>query len=142
MKKLLSLTIAAVFALSLAGATLAQGADVSNATAPAKKVMKHKKTSRRAARARYVTGEVTAVDSTAGTITVKGRKGEVPLDTNEKTVIKKGKTKMTLADIKAGDRVTVRYSESNGKNIAKSIIVGGIMKKNKKQKTKKAAPRS
>jgi hypothetical protein len=46
---------------------------------------------------------------------------------------------MTLADIKAGDKVTVRYSETDGKNTAKSIILGGMAKKTKKTK---AAPKS
>jgi hypothetical protein len=84
MKRYLSLIMAAVFALSLAGTAIAQDAGMSNATAPAQKSVKGKKTSKKAARAKYVTGEVTAVDSMAGTITVKGRKGEVPLNTRRK----------------------------------------------------------
>ena len=138
-KKLLSLIIAVVFTFSLAGVALAADTGASNAATTAKKTIKHKKAAGKTARARYVTGVVAAVDSTAGTITVKGRKGEVPLNTGEKTVIRKGKAKITLAGIKAGDRVTVRYSEAGGKNVARSVILGGAARKSKKTR-KPAAP--
>jgi len=34
-----------------------------------------------------------------------------------------GKEKKTLADVMAGNKVTVKYTEVNGKNVAKSIAI-------------------
>jgi len=68
-----------------------------------------------------VRGEVSAVDTTANTITVKGKKGDVTISVNDKTKIMAGTEKKALADIKVGDKVTVKYTEADGKNIAKSI---------------------
>jgi ribosomal protein S1 len=85
-----------------------------------------------------VTGEVTAVDATANTLTVKGKKGEVTITVDDKTKLPKGKT---LADIKQGDNVTVKYSEVEGKNTAKSVAMKAApMKKGEKKEKKEAAP--
>jgi hypothetical protein len=70
-----------------------------------------------------ISGEVGAVDATAGTLTVKIKKHEVSLSTDDKTVVKKGKETKTLADVAAGDKVIVKYKEVDGKNVAKSIAV-------------------
>ncbi len=139
MKKIFSLIVAVAFALSLAGAAFAADAGTTSATAPkTKKVMKHKKAVKKTARLKYVYGEVTAVDSTAGTLTLKSRKGEVSLDTTAKTMIHQGRKKITLADIKAGDKVSARYSEVKGKNVAKSVYMRPVAAK-KAKKAKKAA---
>lgn len=55
--------------------------------------------------------------------------------------MKIGKDKKSLADVKAGDKVTVKYAEMDGKNIAKSIMVSAApAKKEKKEMKKEAAP--
>jgi ribosomal protein S1 len=91
------------------------------------------------AKSAQVTGEVTAVDAKANTITVKGKKGEVTISVDEKTkMMPKGKT---LADVKAGDKVTVKYSEAEGKNTAKSVeMKAAPMKKEEAPMKKEAAP--
>ncbi len=141
MKKVLSLIVAVAFALSLAGVAFAAGTTSTAAAPKTKKVIKHKKAAKKKiARLKYVFGEVTAVDATAGTLTVKGKKGEVTLNTTSKTWMRHGKKKMTLADIKAGDKVSARYSTVKGKDVARSIYMRPVAaKKAKAKKTKKAA---
>jgi len=70
-----------------------------------------------------ISGEVVAVDATAGTLTVKSKKQEVSLSTDNNTVVKKGKETKALADVVAGDKVIVKYKEVGGKNVAKSIAI-------------------
>ncbi len=140
MKKVLTFVLAVLFAFSLAGVALAQDAGTS-AAAPAKKVTKKKAAKKKAARYSVVIGTVSSVDTTANTVTVKGRKGEVTLNATDKTIVKKGRKKITLADVKAGDKVYARYSKENGKDVAKLISVHTVVKKAKKAKKakKKAA---
>ena len=59
-----------------------------------------------------VSGEVAAVDTAAKTITVKGKKADVVITVDDKT----------LADVKAGDKVTAKYTTADGKNTAKSVV--------------------
>jgi Cu/Ag efflux protein CusF len=90
-----------------------------------------------AAKIHQVTGEVTAVDAAAKTVTLKHRKGEVVISVVEKTSIKEGKEKKSLEDVKAGDKVTVHYTEADGKMTAKSIAIKGAMKKHEMKREKK-----
>ena len=76
------------------------------------------------------TGAITAVDATAGTLTVKkkdvskdftcGADCKVSTPTNDKAA---------LADLKTGDKVKVVYVEKDGKDTAQKIVVGGPKKK-------------
>ena len=84
MKKALAIIVSLVFVLSITGLSFA-------------------KEKRHATKAMHVTGEVTAVDAAANTLTIKGKKGEVMLTTTDKTKFAKGKT---LADVKVGDKLT------------------------------------
>lgn len=63
------------------------------------------------AKVKQVSGEVTAVDAKAKTITVKGKKGDVVIAVDDKM----------LAETKVGDQVVVKYTEADGKNTAKSM---------------------
>lgn len=65
-----------------------------------------------------VKGEVTAVDATAKTITVKGKSGDTTATWDDKTTITpKGKTS---GDIKVGDSVTVWYkADGDTKTVTK-----------------------
>jgi microtubule-associated protein 1 len=63
------------------------------------------------AKVKQVTGEVTAMDAKAKTITVKGKKGDVVIAVDDKM----------MAAVKAGDKVVVKYTEADGKNTAKSV---------------------
>jgi hypothetical protein len=66
-----------------------------------------------------VKGEVTAVDATAKTITVKGKSGDTTATWDDKTTITpKGKTS---GDIKVGDNVTVWYKADGDTKTATKI---------------------
>jgi Cu/Ag efflux protein CusF len=116
MKKIIAIAVALIFVLAFTAASFA------------------------AAKVHSVTGEVTAVDAAAKTITLKAKKGEVVISVVEKTSIKEGKEKKSLADVKAGDKVTVKYTEADGKMAAKSVEIKGAMMKQEKKMGEKAAP--
>jgi len=72
-------------------------------------------------------GGVTAVDTTAKTLTVK----DLTLNVTESTTITKGKKKSaTLSDIKEGETVSGTYTtDASGKSTATTIKIGGKKKK-------------
>lgn len=101
MKKVFSIILAILLVISIAGVAIAK-----------EKV-----------KVKQITGEVAAVDAAAKSLTVKGKKAEVVISTDEKTAVKADKEKKSLSDVKVGDKVIVKYSEIDGKNIAKSIEI-------------------
>jgi hypothetical protein len=78
---------------------------------------------------RRVRGEVTAVEPSANppTLTMKTMAGKeeltVGVDVTGKTIIREGKVRKNLADIKAGDRVWMRYERTDGKLVADYIRI-------------------
>ncbi|MBF0558623.1 MAG: TOBE domain-containing protein [Nitrospirae bacterium] len=72
---------------------------------------------------KMITGDVVTVDATVKTLTVKGKKAEVVISVDDKTAVKIDKEKKSLADVNVGDRVTVKYAETEGKTIARSIEI-------------------
>lgn len=154
-KKVLSLVVALLFVLSVAGLSIAADekkaapAEAKKEAAPAKAEAKKEaapaakaEAKKAPAKVQQVTGEVTAVDAKANTLTVKGAKGDVAL-TADKATVKIGKDKKSLADVKVGDKVTVKFSEADGKNVAKSVAVAAAKaekKAEKKEEKKAAAP--
>jgi hypothetical protein len=80
------------------------------------------------AKVHQFTGEVTAIDTTAKTLTAKKGKDEKAFDISNATV---------KAEPKTGDKVLVKYTEKDGKNIASSVT---ITKAAKKVEAKKDAP--
>lgn len=140
MKKTIALIVSLLFVLSVAGLSFAEEKKEA-APAPAKeeKKLDEKKHEKRARH--YVHGEVTAVDAAANTLTVKGKKGEVTLTIDDKTKFHKGKT---LADVKVGDKLKVKYAEIDGKMVATGIMTKKAhhhkkkeMKQEEKQEEKK-----
>ncbi len=128
MKKAIIIIVSFLFVLSVAGLSFA-AEEKEAAPAPEKKEMHHAKK-----HVKHVYGEVTAVDTAANTITVKGKKGEVTLTVDEKTKFHKGKT---IADVKVGDKVAAGYKEMDGKMVASSVkIKTAKMKKEKKEEKK------
>jgi Cu/Ag efflux protein CusF len=101
-KKALSIVLATLLAITVVG------------LAVAKDNVKIKK---------LITGEVVTVDTAANSLTLKGKKAEVVIHTNEDTVVQVAKEKKSLADVKVGAKIAVRYSEIDGKNLAESIVV-------------------
>lgn len=68
-------------------------------------------------------GKVASVDATAGTLILRGKKGDIVLATDPNTQVKIGKEVKSLADIKAGDLVTIKYKNFEGKKLALTIQV-------------------
>ncbi len=149
MKKVLALIIALMFAFAVTAAFAAEApkaaAPGDKKAAPAEKKeapkAEEKKDAKKAKKA-TVTGEVIAIDAKANTLTVKGpKKGDVALTVNDKTKIMAGKDKKTLADIKAGDKVAVEYTEADNKNTANKIdIKDASAKKDAPKAEEKKAP--
>lgn len=74
-----------------------------------------------------VRGEVTSVEPGAKTMVVKVMEGKkemtVGVDVNDKTVIRRGRAHKTLADIKVGDRVWMKYDRESDKLVAEQIRI-------------------
>jgi Cu/Ag efflux protein CusF len=79
-------------------------------------------------------GKITAVDSTAKTITLSGKQARV-LEVSAKTKIMKGDQAGTFEDLKVGEQVSGSYREAEGKLVAASIRIGGAPAGEKKKKT-------
>ncbi len=127
MKKAIAIVLSLILMFAFTAVTFA--AETKEAAPMEKKAPK--------AKSAQVTGEVTAVDAKANTMTVKGKKGEVMISVDPKTKMPKGKTMM---DVKTGDKVTVKYMEADGKNMAKSIAMKAApMKKEAAPMEKKEA---
>jgi hypothetical protein len=112
MKKIFVVILAIVIGLALASAGFAADTDK---TASSKTFM----------------GTVTSVDTSAKNIVVKGKGGDKTFDVSD-TKWKSGYS--SLDDIKAGDKVTVMYTEKDGNMMAKSVMKSGT--KTKKTTTK------
>jgi len=120
-KKVLALIISVLFVFAVT--TLSFAAEEKKAApAPAKNADKAME-KMAPVKVKQVTGAVAAVDAKAKTVTVKGKKGDVTAMVDDKTKIMMGKDVKTLADVKAGDKVTLKYSEADGKMTAKSIAI-------------------
>jgi len=133
MKKAIAIVVSLIFIFALTAVSFA----AEKAAAPAEKkeaAPAEKKEPAKKAATKQVTGEVTAVDAKAKTITVKGKKGDVVITVDDKT----------LADVKAGDKVTAKYTEADGKNTAKSVKKAEAKAEEKKApaEKKEAAPKA
>lgn len=141
MKKSIAIVLSLVLMFAFTAVTFA--AEKAAAPAEKKEAPAKKEVAKKAAK-KQVTGEVTAVDAKANTLTVKGKKGDVMLSTDDKTTVMAGKEKKTLADVTVGEKVTVHYSEADGKNVATKVAVAPAKKAAKKEKAapaeKKEAP--
>lgn len=78
---------------------------------------------------RQITGNVTAIDTKANTVTVEKKNTEVILSVGEKTKIIECTIKSKITDIKIGDKVTAKYKETATENTAKSITIRETIEK-------------
>lgn len=141
MRKILSVVMSLVMLFAFTAVSFA--AEQEAAPAPAAKTEKMEKTHHaRKAGLHKISGEVAAVDATAGTITVKHKKGDVTISVDAKTKVKAGKEKKSIEDVKAGEKVTVKYKEEDGKKVATAVYIktAKAAKKVKKAEKKQAAP--
>lgn len=85
------------------------------------------------------TGEITAVDAKANSLTAKNAKDESKTFKAEGAKVKTAdKPDATLADLKVGDKVLVVYVEDNGALVAKKIGPVPVKKEGEKKHDKKA----
>jgi hypothetical protein len=113
---LMGLTTAAF----VAAQTGAMGTETSTTTETSKTTTT-KTTHHAAAKAKSASGDVTAVDATAKTVTVKGKTAEWTFTWDDKTTISpKGKTS---ADVTVGSHVTVWYKTSGDTKTATKISI-------------------
>lgn len=146
MKKTIAIVLSLLFVFAIASVSFA--AEAKKEAAPAKKEAapaEKKEAAPAKAKKGTVSGEVMAIDAKASTLTVKGpKKGDVVVSVTDKTKIMSGKDKKTLADIKAGDKVKVAYTEAEGKNTASSVTIEPAAAKKaapkKEEPKKEAAP--
>lgn len=85
---------------------------------------------------KQITGDVVTVDAKSNTLKVKGKKGDVIIICDDKTKIMAGNEKKAFEDIEISDKVTVKYTENDGKNVAKSIAIKQAVKKDKNRDEK------
>ena len=152
MKKIFAIAMAFAFVAvsTVAFAQEKKAETVAPAAAPAaEKKAEHpgepakaeKKEEKKAAKAHTVTGAVKAVDAKANTLTVvkkvKKEEKEVVLTCTDKTKFKGVKG---LADVKAGDKVTAKYSEKDGKNEASSVEVKAAPAKKGRRRPRRRKP--
>jgi hypothetical protein len=101
------------------------------APAPEKKADKPEK--KPAAKAKSFKGEFVSMDAAAKTIVAKNDKGEMTFDV---AGVKK------MAELKAGDKIMVSYTEKDGKMVAKTVAKQAAKKDApKKEEAKKEAPK-
>jgi ribosomal protein S1 len=143
MKKAIAIIVAVLFVFALTSISFAAEKNVT--AAPVEK--KAEPMPAEKPKVKHVTGEVNAVDTAAMTVTVtkkvRGKVVETVVTVNDKTKIMMGAEKKTLADIKVGDKVKAKYTETDGKNVAKSVVImpaAAAEKKAEVKKEKKTAP--
>jgi hypothetical protein len=75
----------------------------------------------------YIIGKIKAVDTGAQTLTIakqeKGKEEDTVVVIDKETSITIDKEKKMLADVKVGEIVAVMYTQLEGKNIAKNILI-------------------
>ena len=130
MKTLVSLFVAVAFAAGFAGATAAQTTTTTPAPAekkaadkPAEKPAKSEK--KMASKNASGTVKSASADSVVVAGKDKGKDAEWTFAVDPKTKVKKGGKDATAADLKAGDSVSVRYMDHDGKMVAQSVTVKG-----------------
>jgi len=73
-------------------------------------------------------GKISALDATAGTLTVDIDSTNLNLTVSEKTKIKKNGATATLADLAVGDLVHGAYKKAGDKQVATTLTIGGKKK--------------
>ena len=112
MKKVLMFALAVWISVAFVTAVFAQ----TPAEKPAPEKMMMEKKEMKTPKMMSFSGEVTNMDMMAKMMTVKGKKGEMTFDMTGAKM--KG-------EMKAGDKVTVKYMEKEGKMMASSAMMAG-----------------
>lgn len=127
----LSLLCAGLFATASVMAEEAAGDE--KPAAPAQKGQKGRMTS--------IKGEITEIDPAGNLVKMKEKEQEIIISVTENTIITAGKIKRSLADLKAGDQVVARFTDEDGRKIARSIRVATVGKGSGKKPPAPEAPK-
>jgi hypothetical protein len=125
-KNVLRVLVVALITVAFSGISFAQAkpaTPATPATPPAPTMEKKTEMKSEKAKTTRITGEVTSVDSKAGTLTVKTKDKETNL-------IADSNAKGALGKVKVGDMVKATYTEKDGQMLASSIA--GVKSKAKK----------
>jgi hypothetical protein len=130
-KRFVTLLIAAVFAIGIAGSAVAQTTSPAPATpapattpAPAQKPAETKpKSEVKKAKTAMGTVKSASADSLVVAGKEKGKDAEWTFAVDAKTAIRKSGKAVTAADLKPGDQVQVRYMDHEGKATATAVQV-------------------
>ena len=141
MKKLIATCVAVVFALGAAGLAVAQEKKAEEKKSEMKSDTKIEKKEKKPA-AKTAKGTIKSATSESLVVggKMKGKDEEWTFGVDSKTTIKKGGKAIMAGDVKAGDSVTVRYTEDAGKMMAQSVTVMAAPAK-KAEKMDKAEPK-
>ena len=127
MKRLVALVVALAFVAGSAGFAVGQAPTEKKTEKPAEMKKMPAKTA---------TGAVKSAAADSIVVAGKEKKKDVEwtFAVDAKTAIKKGGKSITAGDLKAGDAVSVRYMDMDGKAVAQAITVtgGGMAKKDAK----------
>jgi hypothetical protein len=133
MKRCFPVLTAVAFVFSAAGFAVAAEKAAAPAAVPAaqKAPATAPAAEKKAARpkAQLFTGTVEAVDVAAGTLTVKGKKGNVDLKAGEK---------VKLGDLKVGDKVVVKHADGSASSV-KAVNAARAKRAEPKAEAKPAA---
>lgn len=129
-------TIAVVFSLLCAGLFAAVSATAEEAAGDEKPAISAQK-----GRMTSIKGEIMEIDPTGSHVKVKEKNQEITISVTDNTIITAGKIKRTLADLKAGDQVVAKFTEEDGKRIARSIRVATVGKGSGKKPPAPEAPK-
>jgi len=116
MKKIFTVVMAVAFAFSVAGFAVA----ADNAAKAAKAAEKSATSAEKSAKGQKVSGTIEALDVSAGTFTVKGKKENVDLKAGEK---------VKLDSFKVGDKVYVKYADGTASSVKGVKATGRAVKK-------------
>jgi Cu/Ag efflux protein CusF len=130
MKKVLMIVLAVLIGVAFVTTVFAQEKKDAKPAAAAPAPEKAKEgVKKEAPKAQDFKGEFVSIDEKAKTIVAKDEKGEMTFDVAK---IKK------MAKFAAGDKIVVKYTEKDGKNVASSVKKAPA---EKKEQVKKEAPK-
>lgn len=119
MSRMFQLLGAGILAVAVATSAYAAPAQSAKGAKPAKKAAAHS-----------VTGTLEKYDAAGNSIIVKTAKAEETLSLGSATSIRMGAARMSPADLNGhtGQKVKVRYTEQNGKQVAQTVQLEGAAK--------------
>jgi hypothetical protein len=116
MKHLIMMFAMAAALMTVSGPALAKGTMVAAAKekSPAVKALE-------GLRLRQHSGVVSQYDTAKGSLVIKNRRGEYNFSVTADTQIKKGRTRLSADALKNGMKVTVRYWQKDGRQVARIV---------------------